>query len=181
MLIVFKCSYFYCDMRMKFTNSYLESRRYPQLYNFFIGARVIMGCRDTNKANTAQIQIEQATSTVKKGVLVVEKLDLSSQTSIRQFAERILANEKRIDILVNNAGIMMCLEGKTEDGFETHIGTNHLGHALLTLLLLPRLMKSDSSRIVFVSSYLHSSKYLNTCIINSLALHYEDFLENTNC
>lgn len=117
-----------------------------------------MACRDTNKADTAKSQIEAAASTDKKGVLVVEKLDLSSQASVRQFAERILASEKRVNILVNNAGIMMCHEGKTEDGFETHIGTNHLGHALLTLLLLKKLKESDSSRIVFVSSYLHKSK-----------------------
>lgn len=117
-----------------------------------------MACRDLNKANMAKDDIERAAnSSENTGVLIVEKLDTSSLTSVRQFAERVLAREKNIDILVNNAGVMMCLEGKSEDGFETHMATNHLGHALLTLLLLPRMIKSVAARVVVVSSYVHAS------------------------
>ncbi|XP_063837629.1 retinol dehydrogenase 11-like [Ostrinia nubilalis] len=139
------------------------------------GARVIMACRDINKANTAKDQIEHAAGTDKKGVLVVEKLDLSSLKSVREFADRISASENRIDILVNNAGVMMCLEGKTEDGHETHIGTNHLGHALLTLLLLPRLKENDASRIVFVSSYLHAKHVVDLEDMNFEKTRYDPY------
>lgn len=118
-----------------------------------------MACRDMNKANRAKHDIEQASDpTQTTGTLVVEKLDTSSLASVRQFAERVLASERNVDILVNNAGVMMCLEGRTEDGFETHMATNHLGHALLTLLLLPRMVKSEAARVVFVSSYVHASR-----------------------
>jgi retinol dehydrogenase 12 len=120
-----------------------------------------MACRDVEKANAAKKDIEEkAAKDAVVGELLVEKLDLSSFTSVREFANRMLANEQHIDILVNNAGVMMCPQGKTEDGFETHIGTNHLSHALLTLLLLPRLKSSGASRIVNVSSYLHARKFI---------------------
>lgn len=64
----------------------------------------------------------------------------------------------QINILVNNAGVMMCPLSQTEDGFEMHFGTNHLGHFLLTMLLLPRIKKSTPARIVTVSSRAHTSK-----------------------
>jgi NAD(P)-dependent dehydrogenase (short-subunit alcohol dehydrogenase family) len=57
----------------------------------------------------------------------VIKLDLSSLSSIRQFAKEVSERESRIDILINNAGVMNCPEWKTEDGFEMQFGTNHLG------------------------------------------------------
>ncbi|XP_059049284.1 retinol dehydrogenase 11-like [Achroia grisella] len=122
------------------------------------GARVIMACRDTNKAEVAKTDIEnEIDKTEIRGDLIVEKLDVSSLKSVRDFVSKILETEPQIHILINNAGVMMCPESKTEDGFETHIGTNHFGHALLTLLLLPRMIKSAPSRIVFVSSKLHTS------------------------
>ncbi len=62
-----------------------------------------------------------------KANIVVIELDLSSLSSIRQFAKEVSERESRIDILINNAGVMMCPEWKTEDGFEMQFGTNHLG------------------------------------------------------
>lgn len=105
-----------------------------------------------------EIEEEESQATNTKGTLIAEELDVSRLKSVRDFAAKILAREKSVSILVNNAGVMMCPEGRTEDGFETHMGTNHYGHALLTLLLLPRLRKSGPSRVVSVSSYLHKSK-----------------------
>lgn len=84
--------------------------------------------------------------------VLVRKLDLSDTKSIRAFAKGFLAEEKHLHILINNAGVMMCPYSKTADGFEMHIGVNHLGHFLLTHLLLEKLKESAPSRIVNVSS-----------------------------
>ena len=70
------------------------------------------------------------------------KLDLSSLASVRECAAAVLEKEPCIDLLVNNAGVMMCPQWKTEDGFDMQFGTNHVGHFLLTELLLPALRKS---------------------------------------
>ncbi|KOB69969.1 Restnol dehydrogenase [Operophtera brumata] len=104
----------------------------------------------------AKEEIEQKAKSEKAGTLIVEKLDLCSLNSVREFVRRVLEKESCLQILVNNAGVMMCPEGRTEDGFETHIGSNHFGHSLLTLLLLPTMVRSSPSRIVNVSSYLHA-------------------------
>ncbi|KAI5642302.1 short chain dehydrogenase domain-containing protein [Phthorimaea operculella] len=137
------------------------------------GARVVMACRDLQRAEAAKLDIEQTISDHEKGSLIVEKLDVSSLKSVREFAFKILESESHIDILINNAGVMCCPQGKTEDGFETHMGTNHFGHALLTLLLLPRLTKSGNSRIIFVSSYLHQSAILDFNDINYEKTKYD--------
>ncbi|KAG6455574.1 hypothetical protein O3G_MSEX009263 [Manduca sexta] len=120
------------------------------------GARVIMACRNIEKAEKAKKEIiKENVCKAQMGSLAIEYLDLCSLKSIRSCANRILEKEPNINILINNAGVMMCPESKTEDGFEKQFGSNHLGHAYLTLLLLPRLIKSAPSRIIFVSSLLH--------------------------
>jgi NAD(P)-dependent dehydrogenase (short-subunit alcohol dehydrogenase family) len=78
----------------------------------------------------------------------VRQLDLTSLASVREFTARWSGD---LDILINNAGIMMVPEGRTADGFELQIGTNHLGHFALTNLLLPHI----TDRVVTVSSDLH--------------------------
>ena len=84
------------------------------------------------------------------------QLDLSSFTSIRKFAKEALVEESRVNILINNAGIFMCPYMRTEDGFETHFGVNHLGHFLLTNLLLDKIKQAPEGRIVSVSSVGHT-------------------------
>ncbi|XP_029411437.1 retinol dehydrogenase 11 isoform X2 [Nannospalax galili] len=116
------------------------------------GARVYLACRDVQKGELVAKEIQ--TSTGNKQVLV-RKLDLADTKSIRAFAKDFLAEEKHLHILVNNAGVMMCPYTKTADGFEMHIGVNHLGHFLLTHLLLETLKESAPSRIVNVSSLAH--------------------------
>ncbi|KAL1131451.1 hypothetical protein AAG570_011068 [Ranatra chinensis] len=119
------------------------------------GARVILACRDTAKAEEACREIQEAEVNAKGGSLVVKHLDLSSFASVRIFADEILEEEQALHLLVNNAGVMMCPKMLTEDGYELHFATNHLGHFLLTLKLLPLLVKSAPSRVVNVSSMAH--------------------------
>ncbi|GBM12755.1 Retinol dehydrogenase 11 [Araneus ventricosus] len=113
------------------------------------GAKVIIGCRDTEKGRKAAEDIRRQ---VPAANIIVKYLDLASFSSIRQFAAEILKSEPRIHILINNAGIMMCPESKTVDGFEMQIGVNHLGHFLLTNLLLDRIKESSPARVINVSS-----------------------------
>lgn len=126
---------------------------------FITGARVIMACRNEQKAQEAVDDIKKTCGNKENlGELVVVPLDLSSLNSVRKCAQQLLEKEKRIDLLINNAGIMMCPYGKTEDGFEMQLGTNHLGHFLLTLLLLPKIIENPPARIVTVSSMANKSK-----------------------
>lgn len=81
--------------------------------------------------------------------VTVRELDLASLASVRHFADDIAP----LDVLINNAGVMGLPRGRTEDGFETQMGVNHLGHFALTNLLLPRI----SDRIVLVGSRAHQS------------------------
>ncbi|KFO24195.1 retinol dehydrogenase 12 [Fukomys damarensis] len=116
------------------------------------GARVYIACRDVLKGESAASEIRADT---KNSQVLVRKLDLSDTKSIRAFAEGFLAEEKKLHILINNAGVMLCSFSKTADGFETHIGVNHLGHFLLTYLLLEQLKESAPSRVVNLSSVVH--------------------------
>ena len=105
------------------------------------GARVIILCRNVRKAEEAAERISLETG----GVVDVERLDLASLRSVRECAKRLLDNELKIDVLVNNAGVMICPNWKTADGHDMQFGTNHLGHFLLTQLLMPLLVESTST------------------------------------
>ncbi|CAG2173285.1 unnamed protein product [Oppiella nova] len=113
------------------------------------GAKIYIGCRDLEKAESAVNDIKS----VNPGADITSlKLDLSSLKSIRHFANEMEEREPIIDILVNNAGIMMCPEWQTTDGFEMQFGTNYLGPFLLTLTLLPQLQRAPKARVVSVSA-----------------------------
>ncbi|XP_061112033.1 retinol-DH_like_SDR_c domain-containing protein [Conger conger] len=116
------------------------------------GARVVMACRDVSRAELAAEEIRRATGNPN---VAVRPLDLASLRSVRLFVSGYEANEDRLDILINNAGVMMCPKGLTEDGYETQLAVNHLGHFLLTNLLLEKLKSSVPSRVVTVSSIAH--------------------------
>ena len=131
------------------------------------GARVIIGCRNMEKGKAALQEVQERSGS--KDV-VIDKLDLASLASVRKFADTILKNESRLDILINNAGVMACDYQKTEDGFEMQFGTNHLGHFLLTMLLLDRLKRSAPSRIINVSSSAHA---MGSQKINFDDIHFE--------
>ena len=112
------------------------------------GARVIMACRDEagGEEAAAAVRAEHPTALVE-----VRPLDLASLASVEKFASE-LAGEPRLDVLGNNAGLMAVDRGLTADGFELHMGVNHLGHFALTLRLLPLLQATTGSRIVTMSS-----------------------------
>ena len=113
-------------------------------------ARVILACRSVERGEKAAVEVRKRSG---NDNAVFVQLDLASLDSVRKFAAKILEEEPRIDILVNNAGIMALPERQlTQDGFEMQFGVNHLGHFLLTNLLLDRIKEAPSARIVNVSS-----------------------------
>lgn len=113
------------------------------------GAHVVMACRSVDKAKAAQSDLS--------GSSEVAHLNLASLASIRAFAESFKAKHDKLDILINNAGVMMTPYRKTEDGFEMQFGTNHLGHFALTGWLSEPLLAANKSRVVTVSSGVHTS------------------------
>ncbi|KAK2859360.1 hypothetical protein Q5P01_003980 [Channa striata] len=123
-----------------------------------------MACRDLERAEEAQAEILEDTGNEN---IVIRKLDLSDTRSIRAFADLINKEEKQVNILINNAGIMMCPYSKTADGFEMQLGVNHLGHFLLTYLLLDLIKQSAPARIVVVASVAHTWTGLRLDDINS--------------
>ncbi len=127
-------------------------------------AKVIIACRTKNVSEKAAKDIRQCT---KKGILVVKELDLGSLQSVRDFCTDILKTEPRVDILINNAGIYQCPFAKTEEGHEMQFGVNHLGHFLLTNILLDKLKDSAPSRIIIVSSGLHALAHLDFDNLNA--------------
>ena len=91
----------------------------------------------------------------------VFQLDLESLASVRSFAEAVNGAVEKIDLLILNAGKMACPRSETQDGFEGQLGTNHLGHFLLTELLLEKVKAAAPSRIIVLSSLAHEGGKMN--------------------
>jgi NAD(P)-dependent dehydrogenase (short-subunit alcohol dehydrogenase family) len=104
-----------------------------------VGAKVIVAVRNLDKGTAAAATMP--------GTVEDRKLDLQNLASIREFVDTV----ETVDVLINNAGVMAVPLARTVDGFESQIGTNHLGHFALTNLLLPKI----SERVVTVSSLMH--------------------------
>ncbi|KIY48181.1 NAD(P)-binding protein [Fistulina hepatica ATCC 64428] len=116
-------------------------------------------------AARTQSKAEQAIADIKKDVpdarITYLLLDLTSFASIKKAADLFLVQPSRLDLLINNAGIMATPPGKTAEGYEIQFGTNHMGHALLTKLLLPTLLETAKQpgtdvRVISVSSRAHN-------------------------
>jgi NAD(P)-dependent dehydrogenase (short-subunit alcohol dehydrogenase family) len=116
------------------------------------GASVTIAVRNTDKGEQAAADIRRE---VAAADLSVQRLDLADLASVRSFAESFAADHDHVDVLVNNAGIMAPPRRLTADGFESQIGTNHLGHFALTGLLLPTLLAAPAPRVVTMSSEAH--------------------------
>ena len=133
------------------------------------GAKVIGACRRVDAGKEALANLGDI-----RGSVEIMKLDLASLASVRRFTEAFLAKYNRLDGLVNNAGVMHTSDGRTEDGFETQIGINYLGHFLLTELLLDILEASAPARIVNVSSVAHAGMSGYYGEIDFEDLHFEN-------
>ena len=116
------------------------------------GAAVIITARDQAKGDAVAADLREQTS---HADIAAESLELGSIQNIRAFADRFASRHDRIDLLINNAGVMACPYALTEDGFELQFGSNHLGHFLLTNLLMPVLGNGAPARIVSLSSRGH--------------------------
>ncbi|XP_032590882.1 retinol dehydrogenase 12-like [Drosophila grimshawi] len=128
------------------------------------GATVYMACRNKSKTEQALKEIIEQTGNNK---IFFRELDLSSLKSVRKFVSNFKEEQDELHILINNAGVILETRGLTEDGFEMQLGVNHMGHFLLTILLLDLLKKSAPSRIINVSSLAHTNGEIKVDDLNS--------------
>ncbi|XP_014783145.1 retinol dehydrogenase 11 isoform X2 [Octopus bimaculoides] len=120
------------------------------------GARVILACRNLTKTKTAVDEILSSTGVDRQMVNIVH-LDLSDLDSVRKCVKEITDTEKQLDVLINNAGLGTDMRKTTKQGYDIIFGVNFTGPFLLTYLLLDLLKKSAPSRIINVSSVVHTS------------------------
>ena len=117
------------------------------------GAQTILAVRDTARGQACAARIRGIHGSAK---VTVSALDLASLASVREFAERTIADTPRIDLLLNNAGLgLQSTRAVTVDGFERQFATNHLGHFALTGLLVPALLTAPAPRVVAIASIAH--------------------------
>lgn len=126
-------------------------------------ARVLIGCRSTQKAEQARKEILKENPDADVEIV---QLDLGNLKSVKQAAAKV-TKEPQLDILINNAGIMMPPYELTEDGFESQFGVNHLGPFALTGLLLKKLKQNPGARVVSTSSIAHKRGKINFDDINA--------------
>ena len=134
-----------------------------------MGARVIITSRDRKRGENAALLMREASGNEEVSSLVV---DLSSQNSIRDFARDFLQRYQSLHLLANNAAVFPMRREETEDGIESVLGTNYLGHFLLTYLLIDILKQSRPSRIITVSG--------NPAILRRGKIHFEDIQLRTS-
>lgn len=119
-------------------------------------ARIFLSARTAARGNAAIAEIENTTPSI-KGKITFLEMDLASFSSVQRVAKAFTAQADRLDILMNNAGGMAQTVGLTEDGYEVHFGSNYMGPALFTRLLLPILQQTAAQpgsdvRVIDVSS-----------------------------
>ncbi|QDS68612.1 hypothetical protein FKW77_001264 [Venturia effusa] len=120
-------------------------------------AQILLAARSKERADAAIAAIKEK---VPDAAIKFLELDLTDFASIKKAADEVNKSSGRLDVLMNNAGIMATPPGLTKDGYELQFGTNHMGHALLTKLLLPLLQKTakehGEARVVNLSSVAHT-------------------------
>ena len=133
------------------------------------GAQVIFACRNEEKTKKIFEEIKE-----NKHLAIFEKIDLASFQSVINFAERVKQNYPKIDILMNNAGNAVDQFRITEDGFESCIEGNVLGHIVLTYLLIDHM--NENGRIINLSSVGHNYCFFDHDMIHKI--YDNDFVEN---
>lgn len=128
------------------------------------GAKVIMACRNSKKAEIAKTTI---ISKFPDANLLYIQLDLNSLSSVKSFVTEFRKTHQHLDLLINNAGIMVPPFSKTEDGFESQMGVNYFSHFLLTGLLMTELNAADKARVISLSSIAHKPGKINFDNLNS--------------
>ncbi len=118
------------------------------------GLHVVMACRSPEKAAAAKADLIARVPGASLDIMV---LDLGDLASVRAFADAFRARYDRLDILINNAGILLYSAQTNADGVELQFATNHLGHFLLTALLIDLIPDDAASRIVSLSSIAHKA------------------------
>ena len=103
-------------------------------------SRLYLAARTPSKAEAA---IRDIKAVVPNANIAFLQLDLASLKSVKEASDTFPASSNRLDLLINNAGIMAQPAGLTCDGYELQFGTNHVGHALLTKILLPKLHQTS--------------------------------------
>ena len=116
------------------------------------GATVVIGSRDTKKAQLAVANIKN---------VEVRQLDLASPGSVDRFSNEFLSSKRPLDLLINNAGIMATPLMRDDRGYELQFATNHLGHFQLTAKLWEALKKSGAARVVALSSRGHARSHVD--------------------
>jgi NAD(P)-dependent dehydrogenase (short-subunit alcohol dehydrogenase family) len=122
------------------------------------GARVVLACRNPQKAEAAVKRILARTPAADIAFL---GFDLASLAAVHSFADAFVADYDRLDLLINNAGVMAVPLSHTVDGFELTFGCNHLGHFALTGRLMDLLVSTPRARVVTVSSLTHRMGSIN--------------------
>jgi NAD(P)-dependent dehydrogenase (short-subunit alcohol dehydrogenase family) len=117
------------------------------------GGHVFMACRSKERADKAITDIKMEIPNAKVEFM---ELDLQDINQVKAAAESWLTKGLPLHVLMNNAGIMATPFALTKQGIESQFGTNHMGHFTLTQFLLPRIIESQPSRIVNLSSYAHN-------------------------
>ena len=117
-----------------------------------LDATVVIVSRDKDKGEAAVLEIRTLSGNKNVDSMVA---DLSSQDSVRELAHDLKSRYKRLRVLINNAGILLPRRVETVDGLEATFATNHLGHFLLTNLLVDTLKASEPARIINLTSAAH--------------------------
>src|ERR1700756_1821400 len=137
------------------------------------GADVVGAARDLKKAQRATSEVSKTAAKTGASFELLE-LDLASLKSVRAAADKLTADGRMFDVIIANAGVMATPFGKTEDGFETQFGTNHLGHFVF-VNRIAKLIK-DGGRLVNLSSSGHRFSDVNLNDPNFESTQYEPFL-----
>jgi NAD(P)-dependent dehydrogenase (short-subunit alcohol dehydrogenase family) len=122
-----------------------------------LGATTVLACRNRQKAEEAAAEVRATSGSDDVHVVA---LDLADLASVETAAAELTSRWDRLDVLVNNAGGIWSGRQVTAQGLELTFGVNHVGPFLLTALLLERLQKADSSRIVNLSSFGHHFAFI---------------------